>query len=104
MAGKPGMHKRLLNPARAEEIRQKIKTSLIIKKLEDHILSGQEMSASQVTAALGLLRKSVPDLASTELNMTGELKTISNEPQQTTDEWADKYCMGTATGASESTH
>jgi hypothetical protein len=63
MAGKPGMHTRLLSPARAEEIREKIRATLIVKKLEDHILEAQEMSPSQVTAALGLLKKAVPDLA-----------------------------------------
>ena len=62
MAGKPGMHTRLLSPARAEEIREKIKATLIVNKLEEHILEGKEMSPSQVSAALGLLKKAVPDL------------------------------------------
>jgi hypothetical protein len=68
MAGKPGMHKKLLNPARAEEIRQKIKATLIINKLENHALGQEEMSATQITAALGLLKKCVPDLAAIELS------------------------------------
>ena len=68
MAGKPGMHKKLLNPARAEEIRQKIKATLIINKLENHALGKEEMSATQITAALGLLKKCDPDLAAIELS------------------------------------
>lgn len=66
------MHTRTLHPARVEEIREKIKSTLIINKLENHILDGVEMSSSQVTAALGLLRKAVPDLSATELTGGGE--------------------------------
>jgi hypothetical protein len=63
MAGKQGMHTRDLNPARQEEIRAKIKSTLIVNKLENHILNGDEMSSSQVSAALGLLKKTTPDLS-----------------------------------------
>jgi hypothetical protein len=66
MSGKAGMHTKLLHPARAEEVREKIKSTLIINKLENHILNNEEMSSSQVSAALGLLRKSVPDLSAIE--------------------------------------
>ena len=62
MAGKPGMHRKTLHPLRAEELRQKIQAGLILKQLEKHILAGEEMSSTQVTAAIGLLRKCVPDL------------------------------------------
>lgn len=62
------MHKRLLHPARAEEVRQKIRANEIIQSLEDHILNGKDMGASQVSAALGLLKKSIPDLAAVELS------------------------------------
>jgi predicted regulator of amino acid metabolism with ACT domain len=72
MAGKKGMHTKPLHPARVEEIREKIKSTLIIKKLENHILDDVEMTTSQVTAALGLLRKSVPDLSAVELSGTGD--------------------------------
>jgi hypothetical protein len=79
MAGKPGMHKKVLNPAAVERIRERIQADRIISKLENHILDGEEMSASQVSAALGLLKKRVPDLSAVE--MTGEdggpVKTIS---------------------------
>lgn len=75
MAGKKGMHTRDLNPARQEEIRAKIKSTLIINKLENHILNGVEMTSSQVTAALGLLKKTTPDLSalSAEVNHTGNV-------------------------------
>lgn len=72
MAGKPGMHKKVLNPSAVERIRERIQADRIIKKLENHVLDAEEMSSSQVTAALGLLKKKVPDLTSTE--HTGEMK------------------------------
>ena len=48
--------------------REKIKTSQIINRLTKHIHGEVEMSATQVTSALGLLRKTLPDLQSVELN------------------------------------
>ena len=71
MAGKPGMHKKVLNPAAVERIRERIRSGMIIEKLESHVLAGEEMSSSQVTAALGLLKKRIPDLSAVE--MGGEL-------------------------------
>ncbi len=66
MAKNSSSRVRTLHPARAEEVREKIKATLIVNKLENHILNDSEMSSSQVTAALGLLRKSVPDLSAIE--------------------------------------
>ena len=51
--------------------REAIKTSMIINRLTDHIDKNVELSATQVTAALGLLRKTLPDLKATEIS--GEL-------------------------------
>ena len=71
MSGVPGMHKRLsTSPAYAERVRARIRAGGIVNVLEKHILGQREMSASQVSAALGLLRKVVPDLGRTEV--TGE--------------------------------
>jgi hypothetical protein len=72
MAGKAGMHRKLLNPAAVAVIREKIDAEKIIKKLTNHVLDSDEMSTSQVNAALGLLRKSIPDLNSVELEGSGE--------------------------------
>jgi hypothetical protein len=66
MAGKPGMHKKLLNPAAMQTIREKIQTEKLINSLQNHVYGLEEMRPSQVTAALGLLKKSVPDLSSVE--------------------------------------
>lgn len=54
-----------------EKVRQRIKTTLIIKALSDHVLKGAEMSKTQVSAALGLLKKTVPDLAASQVTHTG---------------------------------
>jgi hypothetical protein len=53
-----------------EEHRVKIQNSNILNSLIEHVEGRREMSASQVTAGLGLLRKCLPDLATTEI--TGE--------------------------------
>ena len=48
----------------------RIQTTQLIKRLEGHILNDVEMKPSQVHAALGLLKKTTPDLAS--LQHTGK--------------------------------
>ena len=50
-----------------EEWRKRIQTSMLLKRLEDHVLGDVEMSATQLRAAEVLLRKSMPDLTATEL-------------------------------------
>lgn len=62
-----------LNPRHQQMIREKIKAALLVKRLQDYALTSEEnektiMSKGQVTAALGLLKKCVPDLVNTELN------------------------------------
>jgi hypothetical protein len=67
MSGVKGMRERYsTSPAYAEKVRARIRAGGIAKRLEQHVLGTVEMSASQVTAALGLLRKVVPDVASIE--------------------------------------
>jgi hypothetical protein len=44
-------------------VRQKIQASNIINRLQKHIDGEVEMSSTQVTAALGLLDRSVPKLS-----------------------------------------
>ena len=50
-----------------EEARRKIQTTQLVKRLTDHVDGKVEMQTSQVTAALGLLRKSLPDLQAVTL-------------------------------------
>lgn len=49
-----------------DETRAKIKTSQLINRLTNHVLDGLELSPSQVSAGLGLLRKTLPDLSTVE--------------------------------------
>lgn len=46
--------------------REAIQTSMLIKRLDDYALGNVKMEPGQVTAALGLLRKSLPDLSAIE--------------------------------------
>lgn len=52
-----------LNPQHDERTRAKIQTSQIINRLESFINGDVKMEPAQVTAALGLIKKTLPDLA-----------------------------------------
>lgn len=62
-----GARKRPLTETKLEEMRRRIKATLLMKKLEDHVLSGEEMTNSQIRAAETLLRKVIPDLSAVTL-------------------------------------
>jgi hypothetical protein len=49
-----------------DETRAKIKTSQLINRLSDHVLGTVDLKPTQVAAALGLLRKTIPDLSQAE--------------------------------------
>lgn len=49
-----------------DETRAKIKTSQLINRLSDHVLGTVDLKPTQVAAALGLLRKTIPDLSAAE--------------------------------------
>lgn len=51
-----------------EEHRDKIRNSNILHALIEHVVNGREMSPSQVTAGLGLIRKVLPDLSATTIS------------------------------------
>ena len=51
-----------------QKTRDKIKGSQIINRLQKHIFGKLELSQSQVTAALGLLKKTTPDIKQVELS------------------------------------
>ena len=83
MAGKKGMFARpLASPATLEKIRKNIQSGMIINELQKHIFNKREMTNSQVTAALGLLRKVLPDLATVTQDGTEEYRTIEQLSDQ----------------------
>ena len=55
----------------SEHHRDKIRNSNILNALIEHAEGKREMSATQVSAGLGLLRKALPDLSAVE--HTGEI-------------------------------
>ena len=63
------------NAMNIEEARNKIQTTQIVNRLTSHALGKlkKPMDTSQVAAALGLLKKSIPDIK--EEHHTGNIKT-----------------------------
>lgn len=71
--------KHLTNP---EVVRQTIRTTQLVKRLMGHIFKSVPMSKTQVSAAMGLLRKTMPDLSMVEYKDIAE----HNASDLTTDE------------------
>lgn len=62
----------------SEEHRVKIQNSNILNALIEHAEGVREMSASQVQAGLGLMRKVLPDLSASHNTHDGEV-TLKHE-------------------------
>ena len=60
-----------------EEARNKIQTTQLVNRLTSHALGKlkKPMDASQVTATLGLLKKTIPDIK--EIEHSGEVATVT---------------------------
>jgi hypothetical protein len=86
--------------AHAEDIREKIRTSQLLTRLTNHGLGRlkKPMDDSQVRAALGVLKKSLPDLQSIEHRgaVDNKIHVISSKPM-TIEEWIKAH--GRADGA-----
>ena len=70
-----------------EKTRKKIQTSMIINRLIDYVNGKIKLEPAQVTAALGLMRKILPDLTASEVKAevaTGFAEVPQTMPQ---DEW-----------------
>ena len=54
-----------LNPRNQQSVREKIRATQLVNRLENHALGSlkKPMDSTQVTAALGLLKKCVPDIS-----------------------------------------
>ena len=71
-----------INKRHQDMIREKIRGSQLVNRLENHILpddkTGQvvDMTPTQVNAALGLLKKVIPDLRASEIS--GEIEAKLN--------------------------
>lgn len=78
-----------------DEHRAKIANSQILKALIEHVEGIREMSASQVSAGLGLLRKVMPDLSAVE--HSGEIE------HRSANEMTDDQLAAIAAGRSDGT-
>ena len=72
-----------------DNTRAKIQTSQLVNRLTKHVLGEVDMSSSQVSAALGLIKKRLPDLAA--VHNTG------GDKEQTLEEWLDELPEATET-------
>lgn len=77
----------------SDEWREKIKASMLVNRLSDHVEGKLELSPTQIRAAEILLRKVAPDLASIE--QTGEVthNYVSRVPNasKNMDEWQTQH-------------
>ena len=55
-----------------QKVRERIRVSMLVKRLTDHVVGKVEMSPTQVTAAQTLLKKSLPDLSSIDTTVRGD--------------------------------
>jgi hypothetical protein len=79
----------------SELVRDRIRTAMLLNRLTNFVLGRIEMAPHQVTAALGLLKKTVPDLQAIEHSGTiiEEVHTVSAEPL-TEEQWQQTYGSG----------
>lgn len=79
----------------SNEHRTKIQNSQILKYLIEHAEGRRDMTATQVTVGLGLLRKIMPDLAATaDTGEHGALKSLS----RMTDDELEAIAAGSRNG------
>ncbi len=70
MPKKPGPSKGIVL---SEQHRDKIRKSKVLQCLISHAVGEMDMSSSQVTAGIALLRKVMPDLAAVEATISGQI-------------------------------
>lgn len=76
----------------SDEHRVKIQNSNILNALIEHVCGDREMSSTQVTAGVALLRKVLPDLQSTEISADVVTTVVSAKPM-TPEEWAAQHTV-----------
>lgn len=86
-----------LNQRHQEMVREKIKASQLITRLTNHALGmlTKPMDSTQVQAALGLLKKCVPDLSAVDHSGEIEHQHVALLPvvAKDKDEWAQRYTL-----------
>jgi hypothetical protein len=75
-----------------EQVRERLRGSMLVNRLTDHVLGKCELQTTQVTAALGLLRKILPDLSAVDANVNATVKQrVVNAQPMAEDEWERRY-------------
>jgi hypothetical protein len=76
----------------SEVTRERIRTAMLLNRLNKFVMGEIKMSASQVAAALGLVNKTLPDLQAIEYSgeIAEPLHQVSADPP-TEDEWLQAY-------------
>lgn len=80
-----------------DEHRVKIQNSNILNALVEHVEGKREMSATQVSAGLGLLRKVLPDLSQTDNSTEVVHRYVARLPEKakSTDTWQKQHAPQT---------
>lgn len=65
--------------------RVKIQNSNILNALIEHVEGKREMTASQVSAGVALLRKVMPDLSSAEIKQETTVRYVARVPEKKPD-------------------
>lgn len=87
-----------------DKCRERIKTSLLLNKLEDHILTNSDLSPTQIKAAEILLKKTLPDLKQLEHIGNPDKPVEHNHtlrPQLSKEEWLSAHGVGTTSWPTE---
>ncbi len=76
-----------------DETRAKIKSAQIINRLHSHVMGEVELSATQVSAGLGLLRKTIPDLSQAEIKSETTVRYVARVPDKaiSSDTWQQQH-------------
>ncbi len=76
-----------------DETRAKIQSAQIINRLSGHVMGTVELSATQVSAGLGLLRKTIPDLSQAEIKSETTVRYVARVPDKSTtsDTWQQQH-------------
>lgn len=79
----------------SDEHRGKIQNSNILKALIEHVEGRREMSATQVTAGVALMRKVLPDLSSAENKNEHIHRYVARVPDKATsvDSWQQQHAQ-----------
>lgn len=72
------MAARKIRKFHTDEIRAKIQTSQLINRLTDHALGKIELSPTQVRSIEVLIKKTLPDLSSVDLNASVAGEIVAN--------------------------